>query len=80
MNKRIMKTDLERKTFNEAIGDYLHDFLQIEGNYEECDGERFLKEAVPFFPQETPQRSPEQVPTELWKQLIKQHFFCTTIN
>jgi len=80
MKKTKIKSQLPRRTFKEAIGDYMEDFLKIEGNYQEQDGERYLKEEVCFYPQSTPQRNKNQVPSQLWKQLIRQHFFSTTIN
>lgn len=80
MKRNIIKTELERKTFEELIGEYLEEFLQYEGNYEIIDGERYLKEEVPFYPAYTPQRNKQQVPRDLWKRLIRQHCFSENIN
>lgn len=80
MKRNKIENDLEQKTFNQIIADYMEEFLKIEGNYEELGGERFLKEEIPFYPQDTPQRNKKQVPYQIWKQLIRQHFFSTTIN
>lgn len=71
---------LTRKTFEDAIGEYLEEFLSYDGNYETIDGERYLKEEIPFYPSYTPQRNPRQVPRLLWRNLIRQHCFLERIN